>query len=124
MVTKLLWLEAGICAGLAFLLLIFPHIFSRLLGWPAASGYWPRLLGALLAGVAIATGADQLGWTQPGSRGGVGLAGYIAINIALVFVLVSLLVVGEGLPTRRGRFFGWMSVIGFTLLALVEIGHL
>jgi hypothetical protein len=124
MVEKLLTLEALLAGATGLILLCCPQISARLLGWPSASGFWPRIAGALLTGLAAGTAVDLAGWTQVGSRAGVGLVGHIATNIILAFVLVSLMMVGDRPASRRGRVFGWIAAALLTVLALVEIAHL
>lgn len=124
MIGKLLTLEALLEASTGLVLLICPQITARLLGWPSASGFWPRVAGALLLGLAAGTTADLVGWTQAGPRAGVGLVGHIATNVILAFVLMSLMMVGDKPSSRRGRVFGWAGALWLTVLALVEIAHL
>ena len=123
--SKLLQLELLINGGFALILLIFPQLSVRLLGWPqAGSTFWPRTLGGALAGVAIATLTTLAGWTRDGLGSGFGLVGHIAVNMTMAFVLISMLVMGPDHPTHRGSLFTWMISIGLVLLALVEIAYL
>ena len=124
MVQGLLSFEIALKGALALLALLFPHLFPRALGWaPAGSdAYWPRIAGSLFAGIAAATALPLWGYTREGS--GLGLAGHVAINVILAFVLLSLVIVGPTLSNRRGRVFALLLAIGFAILALLEIAHL
>lgn len=122
---KLLTLELLISGGAGAVLLLIPGIAGRLLGWGVpGSLVWPRLAGALLAGLAVATGAQLAGWSKTGAEAGLGLAGHVAINFVLSFVLLSIAVVGAPMPTRRGRWSAALLALGLIVLGLVEIAHL
>ncbi len=122
---KLLSLEVLISSTFALMLLVVPGISIRILGWPQAdSTFWPRMLGAALAGVALATITTLAEWTRDGLGAGFGLAGHIAVNVTMGFVLVSMLVLGPDHPTRRGAALTWALAIGLVLLALVEVAYL
>lgn len=122
---KLLSLEVLISGSFALMLLAFPGISIRLLGWPqAGSSFWPRMLGGALAGVTLATIATLADWTRDGLGAGFGLAGHITVNLTMAFVLISMLVLGPDHPTHRGAMFTWVLSIGLVLLALVEVAYL
>lgn len=120
MVQRLLWLEMVAETVIAVALLAFPTLTIRALGLPGADQtFWPRVLGGVLIGLAFATLAGGMAWTQSG----LGLGGHIAINVATAFVLFSMLALGPAVPSRRGRFAVWITAISQTLLALVEIAY-
>ncbi len=122
---KLLSIEVLISGGFALMLLVFPGSSIRLLGWPqAGSSFWPRTLGGALAGVALATIATLADWTRDGLGAGFGLAGHIAVNLTMAFVLISMLMLGPDHPTHRGAIFTWILSIGLILLALIEVAYL
>jgi hypothetical protein len=122
---KLLSLEVLISGTFAVMLLAFPGISIRILGWPqAGSTFWPRMLGAALAGVTLATIITLADWTRDGLGAGFGLAGHIAVNFTMAFVMISMLVLGPDHPTQRGAVFTWALSIGLVLLALVEVAYL
>ncbi len=105
-------------AVLAALLLLVPSLAIRALGLPAAPHpFWPRLVGALLVGMIVSTLAADQRWTTSG----LGLGGYIAINFVIAFTLISQLVVGADMPTRRGRFLLWCLALLLAVLAFAEI---
>lgn len=125
MPAKLLSFELLIHAGFAMLLLVFPQTTVRVFGWPqAGSAFWPRMLGSVLAGGAIATLLTLRDWTRDGVGAGFGLAGHISVNMTVAFVLVSMLMLGPDHPTRRGWAFSWLLSIGLVLLSLIEIAYL
>jgi hypothetical protein len=122
---KLLSLEVLISGVFAVMLLAFPGFSVRLLGWPqAGSTFWPRMLGAALAGVTLATVITLAGWTRDGLGAGFGLAGHIAVNFTMAFVMASMLMLGPEHPTKRGALFTWVLSIALVLLALVEVAYL
>lgn len=119
-VAFLLKLQLAIYAALVFLLLAIPLITVRVMGLPAAAtGFWPRLVGGLLLAQGAAALATDQGWMKAGT--GLGLGGFIVLNLTLAFVLASLLVVGSQVPTRRGRVVLWLLAIVFATLGFTEI---
>jgi hypothetical protein len=89
----------------------------RLLGLPRPdTGFWPRLLGAVLIGLAAAM------FLEGTARGhGLGLAGVIVINLCGGAMLASLLVLDHGPASRRGRLVVWGVVSTLVLLSVIEI---
>ena len=121
---KLLSIEVLFHAQLALLLLTMPRLLIQLLGWPPApSTFWPRLLGGLLAAIALATLTSVMGWTKEGTGAGIGLAAEIVINLTMAFVLFSMLFLGPEMPTARGKLFAAVLASFLLLLALVEIAY-
>jgi branched-subunit amino acid permease len=122
---KLLSLEVLISGTIALMLLVVPGLSIRILGWPqAGSTFWPRMLGAALAGVTLATITTLAEWTRDGLGGGFGLAGHITLNFTMAFVMASMLMLGPDHPTRRGAIFTWGLVVVLVLLALIEVAYL
>ncbi len=81
---QLLWIETLLKFSAGLMLVLAPLATIKLLGLPPAStGFWPRLLGALLIGIA---GALFLEGSVPGSRG-LGLAGCLVINFSAVSLM-------------------------------------
>jgi hypothetical protein len=113
-VHQLLWLETLLKLAGGTALVLFPLTSIKVLGLPAAaSSFWPRLLGAVLIGLA---GATFIEGAWEGSRG-LGLAGLIVINVVLAALF------GGGAQTRRGAFALGALVVLLFVLALVEIAH-
>lgn len=119
-VAFLLKLQLAIYAALIFLLLFIPLITVRVLGLPVATtGFWPRLAGGQLLALAIAAVATDQGWMKAGT--GLGIGGFIAINLTLAFIVASLLVTGGQVPTRRGRVALWLLAVVMAALGFSEI---
>lgn len=115
---QLLWIETVLKGVAGLVLALLPLTAARILGLPAAaSGLWPRLLGALLVGIAAATYIEG---ALPGSRG-LGMAGLLAINLAAAAMLIALMVLGRATDTRRGGVVLGALAIVLVLLSLVEI---
>ncbi len=107
-----------LAAGLV--LLAAPGMTATILGLDRpTSGFWPRLLGAVLLGLAAATFIEQ---RLPGSKG-LGLAGCVAVNLIAAFVIGSALAMKSAAPTRRGKLALWLLVAVLTTLGLVEIAY-
>jgi len=118
MARDLLLLEMALKAIGGALLLLFPRSLARVFGLPAVGEtFWPRLLGALLIGLAAATFLEA----QLATKNGLGLAGYVAINLAITLALTGLLIMGRAGTSRRGRALVTLAAIGFAVLALLEL---
>jgi len=115
---QLLWLEIILKGGTGLALLLIPKAVTRVLGLPPfGSSFWPRALGSVLLGAAIAI---LLGaWLARAN--GLGLAGAATINVAAAVLVISELTVGTAGLARRGRWFLWLLVAVLLLLSLVEI---
>ncbi len=122
--SNLLSLEVLVHAGLALLLLAVPGLLIRTLGWPPEPmRFWPRLLGAMQAAIALGIVTTLMRWSHDGMSAGIGLAGAIVINLTMAFALFSMLFLGPYAPTRRGRFVIGVLAGILLLLALVEIAY-
>ena len=103
-------------AGLA--LVAVPRALSRICGLPAPNdAFWPRLLGATLIGLGLATLLD--GHAAAGK--GLGAYGAATINLSVAAGLGALLILGQGVPAKRGRAILWLAAACLSVLALVEI---
>jgi hypothetical protein len=121
MAQQLLWIECLFKLSVGVMLMLGPRVLARVLGLPPAeSPFWPRVLGGLLTGVAAAAFIEVK--LKAGS--GLGLGGAIGINLAGVAILVSLLILGQTGPHRRGRAVLWILSGVLATLALVEIAWL
>lgn len=117
---QLLWIETLLKLSVGLPLALAPRPTLRLLGLPRAeTGFWPRLLGALLIGLA---GATFLEGSSPGSRG-LGLQGCVLINFSGVSMMTALLVQDAGPASARGRAMMWTLVILLILLCVLEIAN-
>jgi hypothetical protein len=118
MARDLLWLEMLLKAISGGLLLLFPRTLARLLGLPpVAETFWPRLLGAMLLGLAAATLLE----VRLDARNGLGLAGHVVINLGMALTLFGLLIMAKAAPARRGRILVGVFAAALTVLALFEL---
>jgi hypothetical protein len=115
---QLLWIEACLKLGTGLALVAVPRTLARLLGLPSADQpFWPRLLGALLIGLGVAS------LLEVRMQGGLGLAGSVAVNLAGAAMISTLLVLGRAGKTMRGRFLLWLAAATLVSLGLVEIAY-
>ncbi len=114
---QLLWIETLLKGVGGMVLCVLPLTTARVVGLPvAASGFWPRTLGAILLGLAVSTFIEG---SQNGQRG-LGLDGLIAINLAGALMVMSLLMARRAATTRRGRFTLWLLCCTLLTLAGLE----
>ena len=117
---QLLWLETLLKLVPGLLLALAPLTTLRILGLPRPdTGFWPRLTGALLVGIA---GALVIEGTHSGH--GLGLAGAIVINLSGASVLATLLVLERGPTSTRGRSVVWALTCTLVILSVFEIATL
>lgn len=117
---QLLWLETLLKLAGGIVLLLAPLTVIKILGLPPSpGGFWPRLVGALLIGLAAAIFIEGA-WA--GSRG-LGLAGLVILNLIGAAIVALAALFGGGSPTRRGAFVLWGLVVLLLALALVEIAE-
>ena len=117
---QLLWIETLLKLVPGLLLALAPLTTLRVLGLPRPdTGFWPRLTGALLVGIA---GALFIEGTQSGH--GLGLAGAIIINLCGATVLATLLVLDRGPASTRGRAVVWALTCTLVILSVFEIATL
>lgn len=115
---QLFWIEACLKLAGGLALVTAPRVLTRLLGLPSADdAFWPRLLGAVLIGIAV---ASLIEGRAPGA-GGLGMAGSIAINLAGAGMLGALLILDRAGKTRRGRALLILIAAILVLLSLFEI---
>ena len=115
---QLLWIEACLKLGTGLALVAAPRTLARLFGLPSADQpFWPRLLGALLIGLGVAS------LLEVRMQGGLGLAGSIAVNLAGAAMIGALLVLGRAGRTMRGRFLLWLAAAALVVLSFVEIAY-
>ena len=121
MIEQLLWIEFVVKLASGAVLALAPKLLARITGLPPAeSPFWPRLLGGILIGIAVAALVE----VRFKSSIGLGLAGAVSVNVAAAATIGSLLILGQGGSSRRGRFALWLAAAGLLILALVEIAWL
>ncbi len=119
-VQQLLLAETFLKLAAGLVLVAAPGTAAAVLGLDRpGTGFWQRLLGAVLLGLAAATFIEE---RLPGSKG-LGLAGCVAINLIAAFVVASALAMKAAAPTRRGKLCLWLLVTVLVALALVEIAY-
>jgi hypothetical protein len=119
-VEQLLWIETLTKFVPGALLVLAPLATLRVLGLPRPdTGFWPRLAGVLLVGIA---GALFLEGTSRGH--GLGLAGAIIVNLSGASLLAALLVLEAGPAYTRGRTAVWLVVCALVTLSVFEIATL
>jgi hypothetical protein len=117
-VQQLLYAEVLLKGSIGIVLLLTPLSALRALGLHRPdTGFWPRLLGAALLGLAIASFLQ--GYLPKG--GGLGLAGSVAVNFTAAIVLLVHLILGVAAPSARGRWSLWAAFAILAGLALLEV---
>lgn len=118
---QLLWIETLLKFAAGLVLVAMPGTIIKLLGLPKTdNGYWPRLLGIVLLGL-----AGALFWEgrSPGA-GGLGLPGVLIVNLCAIAVMVAILALDAGPPAKRGRAAMWSVVLALVVLSILEIANL
>ena len=121
MIQQLLWIEFIVKLAVGVCLMLAPRLLARAFGLPPAdSPFWPRVLGGVLIGLAAAAFVE----VKLNAGTALVLGGAIAINLATVTTVASLLILGQATPARRGRAVLWLVAGALMTLALVEIAWL
>ena len=117
---QLLAFEAILKGASGLLLLLAPLLLGKIAGLPGSeSGFWPRMLGALLLGMA---GACIIEARMPGSKG-LALGGLVLINLVSAAAIVVMLAFEAGAPTERGRIGLGATAALLIVLGLIEIAY-
>lgn len=115
---QFLWIELVLKLSAGLALFVAPRLVARLLGMARVDDpFWPRLLAAMLLGLAAAFGLEAK--VQPGKV--IGTLGAASINLALAAGLGTLLMLTSVAPTRRAKVLLWISSALMMLLGLIEI---
>lgn len=118
---QLLWIEFVTKLAGGLVLLSFPLTAIKVLGLPKSeTAFWPRVLGAVLIGLAIATYMEnsvKLGH-------GLGLGGSFVINLTGGLTFAALLFLKQAGTTVRSRVVLWACSLALIGLALVEIAYI
>lgn len=119
---QLLWFEVILKAAAGLTLVIAPLTAIRIAGMHRPEGgFWPRLLGGVILGVAAAV---YVTLQFPEARGGLGPAGLIPINLAGAGAMIAPLIMGTAAPSRRGKLFILVNALVLLTLAFLEIAHI
>lgn len=119
---QLLWIEVILKAAAGVTLIILPLSAIRLVGMQRPeTGFWPRLLGAVVLGIAAGV---FMTLQFPDAKGGIGPAGLISINLAGAGAMIAPLIMGTAAPTRRGKAFILANAVALLSLAFLEIAHI
>lgn len=119
---QILWFELVIKALAGLTLFLIPLTAIRITGMQRPeNGFWPRLLGAVIFGIACAV---FITLNFPDAKGGLGPAGLIPINLAGAAAMIAPLIMGSAAPTRRGRLFILVNAVVLLTLAFLEIAHI
>ena len=119
-VHQLLWIETLLKLSGGLVLALFPLTTARILGLPASeSGFWPRLLGALLIAIAAAIYVEGRG----GGPRGLGLGGIVILDLLCAVWLAVLLVVRGAARTGRGKLILWLLTATLVVLATIELAY-
>jgi hypothetical protein len=120
MMQQLMWTEVLLKGTIGVIFALAPGLAASMLGMPGTgTGFWPRLTGALLLGIAIAVLIQGI---YPGVRT-IAPAGLIAINLSGAAMLAALLVLRRAAATRRGVVLLWVIAVNLVLLSLFEIAY-
>jgi hypothetical protein len=121
-VPDLLWVEVALKAAAGLTLVLLPVSAISLVGMERpASGFWPRLLGAVVLAIAIGV-ALPLYW--PDIKGGIGYAGLVPINLLGAAAMLAPLIMGSAAPSKRGKAFIFANALTLLALAFVEISYI
>ncbi len=120
MAHQILWFETILKFSAGLSLLLFPVSFAKLIGLPHGNvGFWARLLGGLLIGIAAAIYLEA---SQPNMRG-LGYPGIVIINITAILLMMSLIIMKQ-IETWRGNAMLWVVCGVLFLLTLFEIAQI
>jgi hypothetical protein len=115
---QFLWIELVLKLSAGLSLLAAPRLLARALGMARVDDpFWPRLLAALLLGLATAFALEAK--VQPGKV--IGMLGAASINLALAAGLGTLLMLTGVAASKRAKLFLWISAALMMLLGLIEI---
>ncbi len=114
---SLISLDILLKLGVGLALVLVPLSVARITGLPHGNtSLWPRLLGAVLIGLAGAMYAEA----RLDTARGQGIVGAIIVNLAAVCVLMAAATLSP-VGTRRGTVALWLATIALFLLSLGQI---
>lgn len=119
--SQILLLEALIKLVFGTPLVLAPLATLKLCGLPCPpTGFWPRIAGGLLLGLAAAIFIEL---RVPGANG-LGLHGLIAINLFGAAMIAGPMIMNAGATTLRGCVALWLVTALLFILALAEISEI
>lgn len=120
-IEQLYWLETVLkaTAGLTLVLMPIPAIIVAGMPRPVSS-IWPRMLGGVLIGLAIAI---FIALKYPETKV-IGPAGLAAINLCGGGAMAANLMLGTAATTRRGKFFILANTLLLLAFGFVEIAYI
>ncbi|MBU1211501.1 MAG: hypothetical protein KJ587_09540 [Alphaproteobacteria bacterium] len=117
---QLLYIETILKLSGGLVLLLLPLTACSIFGLPKPqTGLWPRLLGAVLIGIAGATYVEGATTVH-----GLGMAGCVVINMVAVAVILTLLILGAAGSAHRGRWILALLALGLSGLSFLELGQI
>lgn len=121
MIRQLILMEVATKLVTGLILLIMPQLALRIAGLPRSDQpLWARVLGGASIGLAVAAFIDiQL----PGTRG-IGLAGLVAVNLALAAAIGLQMILSLDGISRRGRILLAIICGALVTASLVEIAFI
>ena len=115
---NILLIDLCLKLGGGLLLIVAPLSVCRVFGLPKPNtGFWPRILGAVLIGHA---GGLFLEGIVPNVHG-LGLGGSLIINLCTAGMIGALLILNAVGSTRRAKFFLWLLVFVLCAISLAEL---
>ena len=113
----LLLADALLFLAMGAILAVFPAGTVTALGLPSGqSGFYRRLLGAVLIGIGLALMMNAL----PSGLYGLGLDGAIAVNLSIALAVAILLLTGARKTPARGKRLLWLLVLVLVGLSAVD----
>jgi hypothetical protein len=116
----ILLVDALINLVLGTILVIYTVEISQILGIPEITQYfYPRILGAVLIGIALALFLEY--FSKPGSLPGLGLGGAIAINVCGGVALAMYLIIGNLSLPLKGLIILWVLIFFLIVISGAEL---
>ena len=120
MLDQILWFDALLKLIAGVLLILSPKVVAAAFGVPRAdNGFYARLLGAVLVGIALAIIVEG----AAGRPAGLGPGGAAAVNICGGLMLFVLTMFGRSDMNFRGRMLVWLILAALALLTIAEYAY-
>ena len=116
----ILLIDAIINLILGLILIAYTVDLAQILGIPVTEQYfYPRILGGVLLGIAIALFIEY--FRKPDGIRGLGLGGAVAINLCGGFVLALFMIFGNLELPLHGIVLLWVLVFLLIMVSCVEL---